>query len=106
MKIYGAFCSEISAQDTTLWTKGRSRYGRAVALALLAWPGRISKSPDTQPKPQRERCPHVCHLQATAEEPSQFTLHISAIFLYDKDLPRPTAIIFSLPPVSFAAGSC
>lgn len=83
-----------------------SRYGRAVALALLAWPGVTFESPDAQPKAQLERCPHVCHLQATAEEPSQFTLDISAIFLYDKDLPRLTAIIFPLPPVSFPAGSC
>lgn len=47
----------------------------------------------------------MCHLQAT-EKPSQFTLHVSAVFLYDNDLARLTAIIFPLPPVSVAAGSC
>lgn len=106
MKIYRAFISEISAQDTKLWTEGKNRYGKAVILVLLAWPGKISKSPDTQSNPQLERCLYACHLQATAEEPSQFMLHVSAIFLYDNDLPRLTEIILPLPPVSVAAGSC
>jgi len=36
----------------------------------------------------------------------QFMLHVSAIFLYDKDLPWLTAITFPLPPVPPAAGGC
>lgn len=87
MKTYRAFCSESSAQNTKLRTKGR-----------------ISESPDIQPKLQLERCPHACHLQDNAEKPSQLTPCVSAIFLYDKDSPRLAGIIFPLPPVSLAAG--
>lgn len=79
-----------------------SRFGRCVALALLAWPGMVSESPASQ----LETCPHVCHLQATAEGSSQVTLHISAIFLNDEDHLQLIVTIFPLPPISFAAGTC
>lgn len=54
-----------------------SRYGKTVDLALLACPGRISKSPDTQSNPQLERCPHVCRIQAAVER--VFSIHASGL---------------------------
>lgn len=81
------------------------RYGRAVALALLAWPGTISRA-GTPSQSHSWRGVLTCATFRPLLKNLLGSHFTCFIFLYDKDLPQLTAIIFPLPPVSFAAGSC